>query len=131
MAHGDTPARGQKGARSHPTPDMPAAARESGGSVDAQPRPVLRSQRGSLLVPVRVTPRAGRDALALEGGELRARLTAPPVEGAANEGLIALLAERLGVPRQRVTIARGLAARQKIVAIAGMDAATFWERIGL
>ncbi|HEX9058507.1 MAG TPA: DUF167 domain-containing protein [Ktedonobacterales bacterium] len=92
---------------------------------------MLRSQRGSLMVPVRVTPRAGRDALALEGGELRARIAAPPVEGAANEGLIALLAERLGVPRQRVTIARGLAARQKIVAIAGMDAATFWERIGL
>ena len=78
-----------------------------------------RSQ-GTLTLSVRVTPRASRDALTLEDGVLRARLTAPPVEGAANEALVTLLAERLGLPKRAITIVRGAASRDKQIAISGI-----------
>jgi uncharacterized protein YggU (UPF0235/DUF167 family) len=81
------------------------------------------------MVPIRVTPRAARATLALEHGELRVRLPAPPVEGAANAALLALLAERLGLPRRAITLVRGATARHKLVAIAGLDAASFWRHI--
>jgi uncharacterized protein YggU (UPF0235/DUF167 family) len=93
------------------------------------PHPPLRVEGGRLLVPIRVTPRAARAALALEHGELRARLSAPPVEGAANAALLALLAERLGLPRRAITLLRGTTARHKLVAITGLDATTFWRRV--
>ena len=48
------------------------------------------------------------------------RLTAPPVDGAANEALIALLAERLGLPKRSISIVSGVTGRQKIVEIVGM-----------
>jgi uncharacterized protein (TIGR00251 family) len=73
-----------------------------------------------MLITVRVIPRSGRNALAWEQGSIKARLTAPPVDGAANEALIALLAERLSVPRRTITIVRGATSRQKTVEIAGM-----------
>jgi uncharacterized protein (TIGR00251 family) len=95
----------------------------------AAPLPPLRVESGQLLVAIRVTPRASRAALALESGELRARLPAPPVEGAANAALIALLAKRLGVPKRTIELVRGATARHKLVAISGLDAATFWRRV--
>lgn len=51
---------------------------------------------------------------------LKVRLTAPPVDGAANEALIALLAERLGLPKRSISIVRGATGRQKTVEISGM-----------
>ena len=48
------------------------------------------------------------------------RLAAPPVDGAANEALVALLAEQLGVPKRHISIVRGASSRQKIVEIAGV-----------
>lgn len=82
-----------------------------------------------LLVPVRVVPGAARQSLELEGGVLRARVLAPPVEGAANEAVIALMASRLRLPRRAISVRRGARARQKLLAIAGLDAATFWQRL--
>jgi len=48
------------------------------------------------------------------------RLAAPPVDGAANEALVALLAEQLGLPKRHISIVRGASSRQKIVEIAGV-----------
>ena len=48
------------------------------------------------------------------------RLAAPPVDGAANEALVALLAEKLGLPKRHISIVRGASSRQKIVEIAGV-----------
>ncbi len=93
--------------------------------------PSLRVERGRLLVPVRVVPRASQIALSLEGDGLRVRLSAPPVEGAANAALVALLAERLGLPRSAVTLVRGGAARQKLVAIEGLAPDELWRRLGV
>jgi uncharacterized protein (TIGR00251 family) len=69
---------------------------------------------------VRVVPRSSRNVLEWEQGSIKARLTAPPVEGAANEALIQLLAERLGIPRRAITIVKGATSRQKIVDIEGI-----------
>lgn len=82
-----------------------------------------------LIVTVRVTPRARRNALTLEGETLRAWLTAPPVDGAANAALVALLAERLGIPKRAVTLLRGETAREKVVAIEGVSVETLRQRL--
>jgi uncharacterized protein (TIGR00251 family) len=84
-----------------------------------------------LLVSVRVTPRAGRDSIACEGDVLRVRLRATPVEGAANEALLALFADRLRLPRRSVTLARGATSREKALAIAGLTPEDFWRRLGI
>src|SRR6476661_8163835 len=82
----------------------------------------LREEANRLLVAVRVTPRARRNELSFADGVLHVRLTAPPVEGAANAALIALLAERLGLPRRAITLLRGESSREKLVAIEGISA---------
>ena len=72
-------------------------------------------------INVRVIPRSSRNKLEWEQdkqGELKAHLTAPPVEGAANVALIALLAERLAIPKRAITIVHGTTGRQKVVDIA-------------
>jgi uncharacterized protein YggU (UPF0235/DUF167 family) len=77
---------------------------------------------------VRLTPRADRDQL-LAGDPLRARVTAPPVGGAANMALTKLMAKALGVPKSRVTIVRGQTARDKLVRVDGLSAADAQTRL--
>ena len=79
---------------------------------------------GPLRLRVRLTPRGGRDRLdgwtEIDGERvLRVRVAAPPVEGAANAALIALLAKALGLPKSAVRIAAGETSRLKTVEIAG------------
>jgi uncharacterized protein len=72
---------------------------------------------------VRLTPRARKDDIAgVRAGRLNVRVSAPPVEGRANEALRKLLAKGCGVPRSRVTIVRGERSRDKLVRIEGMSA---------
>ena len=79
---------------------------------------------------VRVQPRASRDALAGEReGALVVRLTAPPVEGAANEALSRFLGKALGVAPSAVRVVSGTTGRNKVVSVAGLDAATVRERL--
>jgi uncharacterized protein (TIGR00251 family) len=78
---------------------------------------------------VRVIPRSSRNTIEWEQGVLKAWLTAPPVDGAANDALVALLAERLRVPKSSISIARGAASRQKVVEIAGMSEAEILVRL--
>ena len=69
---------------------------------------------------VRLTPRAGRDEVGGvdEAGVLRVRVAAPPVDGAANEALVRLLAPELGVPRSAVRLESGTRSRSKRVRVA-------------
>lgn len=70
---------------------------------------------------VEVRPRAGRDEIVgWQGAVLRVRVTAPPADGAANQAVRALLAERLGCARSRVEIVRGHTARTKVVRVMGL-----------
>jgi uncharacterized protein len=84
----------------------------------------LREQDGAVTFEVRVTPRASRAAVTgVHGGALKLSLTSPPVDGAANEALIALLSLRLGVPKRAVRIMRGEHHRHKTVSVEGVSAA--------
>ena len=71
---------------------------------------------------VRLTPRAAVDRVdGVIDGVLRAHVGAPAVEGAANNALIRLIAEELGVPRSDVRIVAGATSRQKLVVVDGGD----------
>ena len=86
-----------------------------------------RAVDDGLAIAVRVTPRGGRDALVAGTSEhFAARLAAAPVDGAANAGLVALVATTFGVPKRAVTIVSGETARLKRLRIAG-DVATLAE----
>jgi uncharacterized protein (TIGR00251 family) len=75
-------------------------------------------------ISVRVQPRARSDALTgLREGALIVRVTAPPLDGRANDAVRRLLAQTLGVRASDVTILRGERARDKVVAIDGIDQA--------
>jgi uncharacterized protein (TIGR00251 family) len=63
------------------------------------------------------------------GDRIRVRLTAPPVEGAANEALVRLLASRLQVPRSSVELVSGHSARNKTVVVAGVTEREAGERL--
>ena len=72
---------------------------------------------------VRLTPRAAVDRVdGVIDGVLRVRVGAPAVEGAANNALIKLIAEELGVPRSDVRIVAGAGSRQKLVVVDAGDA---------
>ena len=80
-----------------------------------------------IALAVRVTPRASRDILAAGTADhFAARLAAPPVDGAANEALIALVARTFGVPKRAVALVAGDSARLKRLQISG-DAALLAE----
>jgi uncharacterized protein YggU (UPF0235/DUF167 family) len=82
-----------------------------------------------VVVPVRLMPRGGRDAVEgwASGADgkrhLKARVSAPPEAGKANAALIALVARTLGVAKSAVTVASGAGARLKRLAVAGDEAA--------
>jgi uncharacterized protein len=75
---------------------------------------------GAITFEVQVVPRASRDRLGpVHGDRLKVQLTAPPVDGAANEALVALVARALGRARADVRIVRGLSGRKKTLRVAG------------
>ena len=78
---------------------------------------------------VRVIPRSGKNLIEWEEGGLKVRLTAPPVEGAANEALVALLAQCLGLPKRDIQIVHGTTGRHKIVEISGMTVEAIEKKI--
>ena len=67
---------------------------------------------------VRVTPGAARDDVTIDGSTVRLRVTAPPVDGAANDAVIDLLAAALGRPRRDLTLLRGAMGPIKFIALA-------------
>jgi uncharacterized protein len=82
----------------------------------------LRATGDGVTLLVRVRPRSSRDALSGEKeGALVVRLTAPPVEGAANEALARFLGRTLGVAPSRVRVVGGATGRNKVVSVAGLD----------
>ena len=93
--------------------------------------PLTPTSEGVAL-PVRVVPRAGRDALdGVVEGALRVRLAAPPVEGAANRALLAFLADALGVPRRDLALLRGERGRHKLVLVRGLTADEVRRRLAM
>lgn len=64
---------------------------------------------------LRVTPGARAEGIAIEGGRLLVKTRAKPQDGAANEAVLALLAEALGVGKSRLSLLRGATSREKLV----------------
>jgi hypothetical protein len=80
----------------------------------------LHAQPGGVLLSVKLQPRASRIEIGAPlGDELKIKVTAPPVDAAANEALIELLAEKLDCPRGRVELIRGKTSRHKTIKLHG------------
>jgi len=80
-------------------------------------------------IHVRVIPRSSKNLIEWEEGGLKVHVTAPPVDGAANEALVALLAQCLTVHKRDIQIVRGTSGRNKIVEITGISAETIEKLI--
>jgi len=91
--------------------------------------PITESAAG-VSFAVKVHPRAKKDAITGEVGDaLKLSLTAPPVEGRANEACIEFLAKFLKVPRSSITIAAGESGRRKVIRVSGISAAQVREKL--
>jgi uncharacterized protein (TIGR00251 family) len=83
-----------------------------------------------LRIAVRVQPRAARNrVVGLHGAALRVQVTAPPVDDAANEAVIGLLAEWLALPRRAVRITHGKRTRDKLIEVTCDQPAMLADRI--
>ncbi len=90
----------------------------------------LRDERAGCLLAVKLQPRASANEIGEAlGNELRIKVTAPPVDAAANEALVRLLAERLDRPRHSVELMRGHTSRHKLVRLHGLSAAEASRRL--
>jgi uncharacterized protein len=80
---------------------------------------------------LRVAPasRTARGAIVRHGDGWKVRVAAPPEHGKANEAVLALVAERLDLPRSSVSLVSGRSGREKIVELAGVDAAEVERRL--
>jgi uncharacterized protein len=87
-------------------------------------------KKGAALA-LRVTPRASKNEIVeiLSDGTVKIHLTAPPVEGKANDALLKFLAEVLKVPASHLEIVAGAGGRDKLVSVIDMDSATLHKRI--
>lgn len=86
--------------------------------------------RLAVRLAVRVQPRASRPGVdTVIGDALKVRVHAPPVDGAANEAVVEVLAEALGVPKRSVTIVSGASSRSKVVEVTNLSAAEIRARL--
>ncbi|MEW6447913.1 MAG: DUF167 domain-containing protein [Bacillota bacterium] len=91
---------------------------------------LFHEDKNGITFRVRVTPRASANAIAgLAEGALRVRITAPPVEGRANEALLKYLAGFFGIPVRRLAILRGESGREKIIKVEGIVRTEAVERL--
>jgi len=92
--------------------------------------PVHESAAG-VTFAVKVHPRAKKNAVTGELGDaLKLALTAPPLDGRANEACVEFFANLLDVPRSSVTIASGETSRRKVIRVAGVSAEEIRKRLG-
>ena len=92
----------------------------------------LGAGAGGITFSVKVHPRARKNAITGEVGDaLKVSLTAPPVDGRANDACIEFLAKVLKVPRSSVTIAAGQSSRNKVIRVAGLSAEEVRERLNV
>jgi uncharacterized protein (TIGR00251 family) len=91
-----------------------------------------REDGTSATVSVRVVPRSSKEGVAgFEGGVVRIRLNAPPVEGKANEALVRFFSKALGVPKGRVSLVAGGRGRNKIIRVDGITSDALLTGLGL
>ena len=90
----------------------------------------LRAQADGTLLSVKLQPRASASGIGEPlGAELRIKVTAPPVDAAANAALVELLAGRLDCARGRVELVRGHKSRHKVVKLHGFAPAVVFQKL--
>lgn len=78
--------------------------------------------KNCITIEVKVEPRSSKKGIAgVRGNILKVKLTAPPVEGAANEQLVEILSDELGVRKSDISIIKGSTSKNKVVAIKGIE----------
>lgn len=91
------------------------------GKIAAMEAIDLKATNGGVELRVHVTPRARRPSIGgTRGGALKVAVSAPPVDGAANDAVIEALADALGIPKRRITLVRGASSREKTLRIEGV-----------
>jgi len=91
----------------------------------------IKAGADGVTLAVKVQPRASANEIVdASGDELRVRVTAPPVEAAANEALVRFLSEVLDCPRNRVQLLRGNTSRHKILKVHGKSTAEVLASLG-
>lgn len=94
--------------------------------------PAIRDDASGASIQVRIHPRAKKNAITGEIGDaLKIALTAPPIEGRANEACVEFFAKLLKVPRSSVTIASGLSSRNKVIRVAGVTGQSIRDRLNI
>ncbi|MEI7534610.1 MAG: DUF167 domain-containing protein [Verrucomicrobiae bacterium] len=94
------------------------------------PATFLRETSGGTLLSVKLQPRASANEIGAPlGDELKIKVTAPPVDAAANQALVEFLAEKLGCSRGKVELLRGHTSRHKTVMLHGFKAADTLQRL--
>jgi len=92
----------------------------------------LQEHPDGTILSIRVIPRAKKSTIAGWYGELiKVRLAAPPVEGKANQALIAFLSKKLGIRKQEIEFLSGDRTRQKRVLVRNMTTAEVKRRLAL
>jgi len=92
----------------------------------------LHAQADGVLLSVKVQPRAAKNQIGgAQGNELKIHVTAPPVDAAANEALVELLAEKLDCGPNRIEIIRGHKSRHKVLKLYGFAAEEILQKIGM
>ena len=90
----------------------------------------LSSQSDGVVILIKLQPRASSNEVAEPlGGELRIKVTAPPVDAVANEALLRLLAKKLDCPRNHTELLRGHTSRHKVVKVYGLSAEEVLSRL--
>jgi uncharacterized protein (TIGR00251 family) len=87
--------------------------------------------RKGVALALRVTPRANKNEIVgvLSDGTIKVHLTAPPLEGRANEALLKFLSKILDVPVTNIAIVAGVSGRDKLISVRDMDAAILHKRV--
>jgi uncharacterized protein (TIGR00251 family) len=82
------------------------------------------------VISLTVAPRSSANRVEIDGaGAIRVRLTAPPVEGAANVSLLKFLASLLGVPRRDLSLIAGAQSRHKRLLVTGLSVESAWSAL--
>jgi hypothetical protein len=82
----------------------------------------FKKTKDGIQIRVRVEPRSSKRSISgLMGEVLKVKLTAPPVNGAANEQLVEVLAETFGLRKSSIKIVKGLSSKNKVVEITGVS----------
>jgi uncharacterized protein (TIGR00251 family) len=94
--------------------------------------PIVQDTKGGAIITIQVQPKASKsECVGLHGDALKIRVAAPPIDGRANEALLAFLAKQLNVPPSALVIHAGAGGRHKRVLCTTLNAADVLARLGL